>query len=86
MKADKEALAAKEVASLGETIPETPEVPDAEGMKDAAEEMVEDAKEAGEAGAFNLRWKAKFVVMKDLITSKLSCCTGGAEETKSALI
>ena len=90
MKADKEALVAKQAASMEDTLPETPEVPDVDEMKDAvedsAEEMVEGAKEAGESAAFNAAWKMKLLMMKNLVVTKLSCCTGGAEESKSSLI
>jgi len=87
MKKDKEALAsAKEAGDLVPDAPEVPEVPDVDELKDAAEdkaeEMVEEAKEAGDSAAFNMKWKLFMTGLKN----KLSCCWGGAEEPKSSLI
>jgi len=91
LKQEKEALAASKTAEAGDLVPDAPEVPDVEvpdvdelkdAAEDRAEEMVEEAKEAGGTAAFNMKWKLFMVGLKN----KLSSCWGGAEEPKSSLI
>ena len=86
LKQDKESLAASKTAEAGDLVPDAPEVPDADELKDAAEdraeEMVEEAKEASGTAAFNMKWQLFMVGLKN----KLSSCWGGAEEPKASLI
>ena len=65
LKQDKESLAASKTAEAGDLVPDAPKVPDADELKDAAEdraeEMVEEAKEASGTAAFNMKTTATAV-------------------------
>lgn len=94
-KKDKEELMAKkEAASVSTTdMPKVPEVPDADDLKDKAEDMkedmeekageiVDDVKEAADDAAGGMKFKLFMMALKN----KFSCCFGGDEESKPSFM
>jgi hypothetical protein len=78
-KAEEEASKASETVS--ETIAETaPEVPT--DVDEVAEKSIEEVKEVADDAAGDMKWKLFMAALKN----KLSCCWGGAEESKATFM
>lgn len=78
-KAEEEASKASETAS--ETIAESgPEVPT--DVDKVTEKSIEEVKEVADDAASGMKWKLFMATLKN----KLSCCWGGAEESKATFM
>mmetsp|Transcript_11118 Transcript_11118/g.13995 ORF Transcript_11118/g.13995 Transcript_11118/m.13995 type:complete len:91 (+) Transcript_11118:96-368(+) len=83
----KKSTAVPKVAVPEVEVPETPEVPDADELKEAAEKKADKAKEAVEdAAAEAMPGNMKWLMFKVWVADKFSCCLGTPEMPKSGLL